>query len=105
MRKAAGALIVFLLVLLYAGAQQPPTTTAAPSSSTISGFLNDKDEVAREAQFLAVPDPKLAREHLQTLTKAPHMAGLLKTKPPPITSRRNSKRRAWTPRLSSTRCC
>lgn len=75
MRKAAAALLVFFVVLLYAGAQQAPTTSAASSSSTIPGFLDSKDEVARETQFLAVPDPQLAREHLQTLTKAPHMAG------------------------------
>lgn len=28
-----------------------------------------------EAHFLAVPDPKLAGEHLRTLTQAPHIAG------------------------------
>ena len=80
MRKAAAALFVFFVVLLYAGAQQAPNTAVAISSSTISGFLDSKDEVAREAQFLAVPDPKLAREHLQTLTKAPHMAGTAEDK-------------------------
>src|SRR5579871_2444843 len=75
MNKAAAALLVFFVVLLYAGAQQAPTTAATSPSSTIPGFLDSKDEVARETQFIAVPDPKLAREHLQTLTKAPHMAG------------------------------
>ena len=28
-----------------------------------------------ENRFLAVPDPKLAEQHLRTLTQAPHMAG------------------------------
>ena len=31
--------------------------------------------VLLEKFFLAVPDPKLAREHLQILTAAPHVAG------------------------------
>src|SRR5690242_1562970 len=73
MKKTAAAGAVFFLVLLYAGAQQGPATSSG--SSTLFGFLDSKDEVALEAQFLAVPDPKLAAEHLRTLTKAPHMAG------------------------------
>jgi N-acetylated-alpha-linked acidic dipeptidase len=32
-------------------------------------------ENAAESRFLAVPDPKLAEEHLRILTQAPHMAG------------------------------
>ena len=34
-----------------------------------------RSENANEARFLAVPDPKLAEEHLRVLTQAPHMAG------------------------------
>ena len=30
--------------------------------------------------FIAVPDPKLAEEHLRTLTQAPHMAGTAEDK-------------------------
>ncbi len=45
--------------------------TAAP----IFGFRNSSDEIALESRFLAVPDPKLAEEHLRILTQAPHMAG------------------------------
>ena len=37
-------------------------------------------EVAREQEieqkFMAVPDPKLAEEHLRILTQAPHVAGI-----------------------------
>ena len=51
----------------------------APESSTapqpIFGFRDAIAENATEARFLAVPDPKLAEEHLRTLTQAPHMAG------------------------------
>src|SRR5581483_10820013 len=74
MRRAAGAVVVFFIGLLYAGAQQAPSASAA-TGTAIFGFLHPAEEIARETQFLAVPDPKLALEHLQTLTKAPHMAG------------------------------
>src|SRR5271163_3642085 len=48
-----------------------------PSGSTqaIFGFRDASPETATEAKFLAVPDPKLAEEHLRILTQAPHMAG------------------------------
>src|SRR5271169_7093819 len=48
-----------------------------PSAVTqaIFGFRDAAAEAATEARFLAVPDPKLAEEHLRTLTQAPHMAG------------------------------
>jgi N-acetylated-alpha-linked acidic dipeptidase len=41
----------------------------------IFGFRDAAVENNAEARFLAVPDPKLAEEHLRTLTQAPHMAG------------------------------
>src|SRR5712691_4493208 len=50
--------------------------SASPSSANpLFGFRNSAEENAIEARFLAVPDPKLAEEHLRTLTQAPHMAG------------------------------
>jgi N-acetylated-alpha-linked acidic dipeptidase len=55
---------------------QTQTTQAIPKSSTaIFGFRNSVAEAAREGRFLAVPDPKLAEEHLRILTQAPHVAG------------------------------
>jgi len=39
------------------------------------GFRKSADEIALESRFLAVPDPKLAEEHLRILTQSPHMAG------------------------------
>jgi N-acetylated-alpha-linked acidic dipeptidase len=49
---------------------------ASPSGSqSIFGFRDATAENTAEARFLAVPDPKLAEEHLRILTKAPHMAG------------------------------
>src|SRR5436309_11049062 len=50
--------------------------SASPSSANpLFGFRNSEEENAVESRFLAVPDPKLAEEHLRTLTQAPHMAG------------------------------
>src|SRR5215471_736148 len=48
--------------------QQEPTIT-------IPGFRDSAAEQAVEKRFMAVPDPKLAEEHLRTLTSAPHVAG------------------------------
>jgi N-acetylated-alpha-linked acidic dipeptidase len=56
-------------------ASAPPGSTA-----TIFGFRDAAAESAIESRFLSVPDPKLAEEHLRTLTKDPHMAGTVEDK-------------------------
>src|SRR3984885_2811029 len=70
---------VVLLSFLASG-----VSTSAPGSSganqPIFGFRDSAAENAAEARFLAVPDPKLAEEHLRTLTQSPHMAGTLEDK-------------------------
>jgi N-acetylated-alpha-linked acidic dipeptidase len=48
---------------------------ASPATQPIFGFRDSAAENAAESHFLAVPDPKLAEEHLRTLTQSPHMAG------------------------------
>src|SRR2546425_10669935 len=53
---------------------QRPAQPANPSS-TIFGFRDSAAEMNLESRYLAVPDPKLAEEHLRTLTQAPHIAG------------------------------
>lgn len=60
-----------------AGKVGPAATAPAPFSppDTIFGFRNPAMELRAEKAFLAVPDPELARKHLQTLTAAPHVAG------------------------------
>jgi N-acetylated-alpha-linked acidic dipeptidase len=59
-------------------------SSASPASnsltSPITGFRDVAAEHAVESRFLAVPDPKLAEEHLRILTQAPHMAGTLEDK-------------------------
>jgi len=49
--------------------------TEPPPQGPIFGFRDSSAENAAESRFLAVPDPKLAEEHLRILTQAPHMAG------------------------------
>src|ERR1700693_1871347 len=67
-------LSVILFAFLPLGVSgHPPEPSAA--TQPIFGFRDSAAETATEARFLAVPDPKLAEEHLRTLTKAPHMAG------------------------------
>src|SRR5208337_778302 len=69
--------------LLFSGS---PTTAGgdSPASSNrtpvIFGFRDAAAESAVESSFLAVPDPKLAKEHLRILTQAPHMAGTVEDK-------------------------
>jgi N-acetylated-alpha-linked acidic dipeptidase len=60
-------------------AEKKATSSPDPSSA-IFGFRNPSAEAAIEKQFLAVPDPKLAEEHLRTLTQVPHMAGTVEDK-------------------------
>ena len=71
---------LFLLtfaVVLFSAALPPATSQsgAAASANALSGFIHPRNERAIEARFLAIPDPKLAEEHLRILTQAPHMAG------------------------------
>jgi N-acetylated-alpha-linked acidic dipeptidase len=51
------------------------TSASSGTAPVIFGFRDTTAETATEARFLAVPDPKLAEEHLRTLTQSPHMAG------------------------------
>lgn len=71
-----------LLSLVLIGSDhlfQTATTSAAtkPGSNraSITGFRDSAKQLDLEARFLAVPDPKLAEEHLRILTQAPHIAG------------------------------
>jgi N-acetylated-alpha-linked acidic dipeptidase len=59
-----------LLLLTFAA-----TSLGQDDSAAIPGFRNARQEREREKQFLAVPDARLAEQHLKTLTAAPHLAG------------------------------
>src|SRR6202049_3924960 len=71
--RSASTLFCTLLLLSLPQGQMAQGT---PNSSTaIFGFRNSAAEAAQEGRFLAVPDPKLAEQHLRILTQAPHVAG------------------------------
>jgi N-acetylated-alpha-linked acidic dipeptidase len=65
--------VVLLSFLSISVSGHGPDSSAG--SQPIFGFRDASAENTAEARFLAVPDPKLAEEHLRTLTHAPHMAG------------------------------
>jgi len=65
--------VVLFAVFLSNFGGNPPVFPGA--SQAIFGFRNPAQEVSLESRFLAVPDPKLAKEHLRILTRAPHIAG------------------------------
>jgi N-acetylated-alpha-linked acidic dipeptidase len=60
-----------LLVLAVSSLAQQ----AATNTPIIFGFRNAAAEQKLEEKFLAVPEPRLAQEHLRILTSEPHMAG------------------------------
>jgi N-acetylated-alpha-linked acidic dipeptidase len=66
------SVVLFAFLSPTVSGHSPQPATATP---TIFGFRDSAAEAATEARFLAVPDRKLAEEHLRTLTQAPHMAG------------------------------
>jgi len=65
--------VVLLSFLSISVSGHGPDSSAA--AQPIFGFRDPAAENAAEARFIAVPDPKMAEEHLRTLTQAPHMAG------------------------------
>jgi N-acetylated-alpha-linked acidic dipeptidase len=80
MKFISAALVPIILVSsLFLARVSGSSRSALPAkdatAATLFGFGNSADEIAVESRFLAVPDPKLAEEHLRILTQAPHMAG------------------------------
>ena len=68
----ASGLACALLMFHLSGAATPD---GSKSDGTLFGFRDASQELKAETRFLAVPDPKLAEEHLRVLTQAPHIAG------------------------------
>ena len=66
-------LLAFSFLLGWASRTAPAANASNPAH--IFGFRDAGREIALEQRFLAVPDPKLAEEHLRILTQAPHVAG------------------------------
>src|SRR5581483_106863 len=73
MRLVPVGFLFLLLFSLQAGQAAKPSPSG--DKPQIFGFRDPASELAAEAKFLAVPDPRLAEEHLQHLTAAPHVAG------------------------------
>jgi N-acetylated-alpha-linked acidic dipeptidase len=77
------------LVLLAVYAQQPVPPGSPPEGTSASatqvgigatpvrvfGFRDFTRQAAWDSEFLAIPDPQLAQQHLKALTAAPHWAG------------------------------
>ncbi|HXX01552.1 MAG TPA: hypothetical protein VEJ00_10085, partial [Candidatus Acidoferrales bacterium] len=69
---------LFSAAVLFSFTLLPSSSTSSgspPPTSPIFGFRDAAAESAVETRFVAIPDAKLAEEHLRTITKAPHMAG------------------------------
>jgi N-acetylated-alpha-linked acidic dipeptidase len=64
----AGILLVLASALLHA------QTAPASAPAKVFGYTDFSAEFKAEEKFLAVPDAKLAGQHLKTLTAEPHMA-------------------------------
>ena len=50
------------------------TTSAQSPTVEVFGYRDFTQQAKWDAAFMAVPDPKLAGQHLKTLTSAPHWA-------------------------------
>jgi N-acetylated-alpha-linked acidic dipeptidase len=77
------SLATLLFALLFSGSSKTIAgNSSAPANrdASLFGFRDSTAENAVESRFLAVPDPKLAEEHLRTLTQAPHMAATIEDK-------------------------
>jgi N-acetylated-alpha-linked acidic dipeptidase len=74
MKLLSGTVLFFVLVGSNLQAFEDAGQAGAQNYA-ISGFRDVPAEREIEKKFIAVPDPKLAEEHLRILTQAPHMAG------------------------------
>jgi N-acetylated-alpha-linked acidic dipeptidase len=78
MKLLSGTILFLVLLGSYLRAVDRPKVdhpNKEEPGMAISGFRDVAAEQELEKHFLAVPDPKLAEEHLRILTQAPHIAG------------------------------
>jgi N-acetylated-alpha-linked acidic dipeptidase len=78
--KFFSTVFLFFALILSGSSTRADGNSPASSSPVIFGFRDATAEQATESRFLAVPDSRLAEEHLRILTKVPHMAGTLEDK-------------------------
>jgi len=78
MKSLSGLFLFFVLIVsnlqAYDIASKDPDKETS-ENPPITGFRDGAAERTVEKKFMAVPDPKLAEEHLRVLTQAPHIAG------------------------------
>ena len=86
-----------------AGPQNPPTPAPFTPPTTIFGYRNPAAELKAEQSFLAVPDPQLAKQHLQILTAEPHVAGSAEDRKTAEYVCSNTRQPDWTPTSRNTR--
>src|SRR5258708_3692184 len=69
--------LLFAFVFLAVNRLHPAGSQPGPDrpANELVGFIHSNQELAVESRFMAIPDPKLAEEHLRILTQAPHIAG------------------------------
>ena len=77
MIRSLSVILTCALTFSTVASSQETSTTPAPFTppDKILGFHDPAAELKVEKTFLAVPDPELAKQHLQTLTAVPHVAG------------------------------
>jgi N-acetylated-alpha-linked acidic dipeptidase len=70
------AFLLFLTLVSFAFVfrQVAAQTAAQPAQPSVFGYADFAAQAKIEEKFLAVPDAKLAGEHLKTLTAEPHLA-------------------------------
>ena len=70
--RFAACLLPFAASALFS--QQAVPATSAGQPTTVFGYRDFSAQAKWDATFLAIPDAKLAGEHLKTLTSEPHWA-------------------------------
>ncbi|MGH9513859.1 MAG: M28 family metallopeptidase [Terriglobales bacterium] len=73
--RNVGFSFCIVVLTIFSSSVNGNSAKVSSSQQPIFGFHNSAEEGAVESRFLAVPDPKLAEEHLRILTQAPHVAG------------------------------
>jgi N-acetylated-alpha-linked acidic dipeptidase len=67
--------LAFVLLLFHLSGASSPVPDGSKADGVLFGFRDSSQELKVETRFLAVPDPKLAEDHLRILTREPHIAG------------------------------
>ncbi|MGD0547072.1 MAG: M28 family metallopeptidase, partial [Terracidiphilus sp.] len=70
LNKAFAPLLFFALVFCPLGAQN----AGPPAARAVFGYRDFSAQSKIEERFLAIPDARLAGQHLKTLTREPHLA-------------------------------